>query len=61
MENEIKLARKAAGLTQQSMSDIFGIPKRTIGNWETGVNSPPDWAERLIIEKLQSIAKAARN
>lgn len=61
MENEIKMARKAAGLTQQGMSDIFGIPKRTIGNWETGVNSPPDWAERLIIEKLHSIAKAARN
>ena len=45
MENEIKLARKSAGLTQQSMSEMLGIPKRTIGNWETGVSSPPDWAE----------------
>lgn len=41
--NKYREARKAAGLTQKEMADIFGIPKRTIGNWETEVNAPAEW------------------
>ena len=52
---DIKAARVAAGLTQQGMNDKTGIPKRTIGNWETGVNQCPAWAERLIIKELEEI------
>lgn len=51
----IKEARLAAGLTQQAMSDLLKIPKRTIENWEGGKNKCPEWAELLIIEKLQMI------
>lgn len=53
----LKEARKAAGLTQKGMSDRLGIPKRTIGSWEDGQRKCPEWAERLIIEKLEQIAK----
>lgn len=53
----IKEARKAAGLTQQGMSDLIGIPRRTIQDWECGKHVPPEWAERLIVEKLNRIAK----
>ena len=53
----IKEARKAAGLTQQAMSDLLKIPKRNIENWEAGKNSPPEWAERLIIKELEAISK----
>lgn len=56
----IKAARKAAGLTQQGMSDLLGIPKRTVQDWEGGKRTPPDWAERLIIEKLGAIADEQR-
>lgn len=52
----IKEARLAAGLSQQKMSDIMGIPKRTIENWETGQRTPPEWAERLVIAELERIA-----
>lgn len=48
----IKDLRKAAGLTQQQLSDLLGIPKRTIGNWETGVNKCPEYLEKLIIYYL---------
>lgn len=61
MENKIKSSRAAAGLSQQGMSDMLEIPKRTIEDWESGKRSPAPWAEKLIIEKLQSIAKATRN
>ena len=53
----IKDARKAAGLTQQGMSDLIGIPRCTIQDWEYGKHVPPEWAERLIVEKLNRIAK----
>lgn len=53
----IRDARKAAGLTQQQMSDLLGIPKRTIESWEAGVRVPPEWAEKLVLEKLKLIDK----
>ena len=51
----IKEARLAAGLTQQKMSDIMGIPKRTIENWETGQRTPSEWIERLVVAELERI------
>lgn len=54
--NKIKDARTRAGLTQQQMSDRLGIPKRTIENWEGEKRQCPEWAERLILEKLEQIA-----
>ncbi|RGY97372.1 helix-turn-helix transcriptional regulator [Clostridium sp. AM58-1XD] len=53
----IKEARKLAGWTQQELSDKLGIPKRTIQNWEAGVNKTPEWAERLIVEKILDLIK----
>lgn len=53
----IKEARNAAGLSQQKMSDLLGIPKSTIEKWEMGIRKPPEWAEALIIEKLEGIKK----
>ncbi len=58
MTTTIKEARQAAGLTQQAMSELLGIPKRNIENWEGGQRKPPTWAERLIIEKLESLSRA---
>lgn len=52
----IKEAREAAGLSQRGMSDLLGIPKRTIQNWETGQRVPPSYVERLVLEKLLDIA-----
>ncbi|MDO5399025.1 MAG: helix-turn-helix domain-containing protein [bacterium] len=60
-ENKIKNARQKAGLTQKAMSELFGIPKRTIENWDMGLRKPPHWAERLLIEKLEQIANERVN
>lgn len=49
---KIKEARQAAGLTQQEMSVRFGIPKRTIENWEAEVRTPPEYIEKLLIKEL---------
>lgn len=47
---KIKDARLSAGLTQQRMSEVFEIPKRTIENWEAGVR-------KLVIRELERIAE----
>lgn len=51
----IKESRKAAGLTQKQMSEVFDIPQRTIEDWETGKRTPPAYVEKLIVEKLERI------
>lgn len=57
----IKEARLSAGLTQQRMSEVFEIPKRTIENWETGTRTPPTYVEKLIIRELERIAEENNN
>ena len=53
----IKEARLNAGLTQAQMSELLEIPKRTIGDWETGTRKPPAYVEKLIIRELERIAE----
>ena len=53
----IRDARKAAGLSQQGVTDALGIPRRTLQDWEAGKRTPPGWAEALVVEKLEKIAQ----
>ena len=57
----IKEARLSAGLTQQRMSEVFEIPKRTIENWEAGIRKPPTYVEKLVIRELERIATENNN
>ena len=57
MMSAIRDARQAAGLTQQGVTDTLGIPKRTLQDWEAGKRTPPEWAEALVVEKLERIAQ----
>ena len=55
--NRIKEARIAAGLSQRRMAEMMGIPRRTIENWESGVNTPPEYVERLVVQELERLKK----
>ena len=57
MSSTIRDARKAAGLSQQGVTEALGIPKRTLQDWESGKRTPPGWAAALVIEKLGKIAQ----
>lgn len=57
----IKDARERAGLTQAQVYKLIGVPVRTIQDWEAEKRQPPAWAERLIIEKLNTIVKKGEN
>lgn len=55
--SRIAVARKKAGLSQEQLSELLGIPKRTIENWESCVNVPPEYTENSILEKLAEMEK----
>lgn len=57
----IKEERIKAGLTQKTMSELFEIPKRTIGSWEDGSRQCPPYVERLIIKELKEIQQKNEN
>lgn len=44
----IKTLRTATGFTQKAFGELLNIPKRTIENWEAGVNEPPEYLVKLI-------------
>ena len=51
---QLKAARKEAGMTQQKLSDDAQIPKRTIEDWETGRATPPEYVQRLVLEWIKN-------
>lgn len=52
METILEL-RKAAKMTQQAFADYFGIPKRTIEQWEGGQRECKKYVVELIKYKLE--------
>ena len=38
--NRLKAARKAKGMTQWDLADVFNVTKSTVCAWEKGVRSP---------------------
>lgn len=45
---KVRAIRKSLGLTQQAMSEAYGIPKRTIENWEGGKTEPPAYVLTML-------------
>ena len=50
----VRSLRMAAGLSQRALADKYGIPRRTIENWESGVRTPPDYVVRLLAAALEA-------
>lgn len=53
----IKELRYKAGMTQAQFSEYFGIPKRTIENWEGNQRKCPQYVIDLIEYKLRKEGK----
>lgn len=52
LDERIKQTRMKYGLTQKQVSDITGVPKRSIENWETGSRRCPDYVTGMIVNIL---------
>ena len=53
MDFKIKEVRSEYKITQQELSDLTEIPKRTIENWESGKRKPSPWVEKLLESYLK--------
>ena len=54
---DLKDIRRIKKLSQQDVSDILDISKRTIEDWETGKRKAPDYVLNLISDKLLNMTK----
>ena len=45
--------RTASGFTQIEYAHYFGIPKRTVENWDEGINAPALYLVALMEYKLR--------
>ena len=48
ISDRIKELRKSAGLSQSKFSAKFGIPVRTLQQWEQGISAPPEYLVRMM-------------
>ena len=58
-ENAIKKMREELGMNRREFCEYFGIPYRTVQDWEAGKRTMPDYVYRLMayrieMEKMQS-------
>ena len=47
--SEIKEARIKHGLTIKQVSDLTGVPYRSLQNWEAGVRQCPEYVTKMIV------------
>lgn len=50
---KIRNARKAAGLTQKQLSEKYGIPIRTLSDWERRKFEPPGYVLNLLLDRIK--------
>ena len=50
---ELQDIRKKAKMSQRQLAEYFGIPKRTIENWEEGKSKMPTYLLDLVKYKLK--------
>ena len=52
-KDRLKAMRKECGMTQKEFAEYFGIPVRTLQDWERGVRHMPSYLLRLLVYKLE--------
>ena len=54
MNITLKTIRENIGLTQAQVSEITGVPVKTLRNWEQEIRKPSEWTMDLVIDKILS-------
>lgn len=49
---ELRTIRTDAGWSRPKMVERVGVPLRTIEDWESGKRTPPEYVQRLVIDRL---------
>lgn len=59
-QDKIRSLRKVTGLSQTKFGELYGIPMRTIQNWENGVSEAPEYVIRLLERVVEEDFKRKR-
>jgi len=51
--NPIKAAREQAAMSIKELSEFLGAPYRTVQDWNSGRRIPPEWLQKIIVEKIE--------
>lgn len=47
-------AREQTGMNRREFAEFFGIPYRTVQDWERGIRNMPTYVLRLMIYRLET-------
>ena len=50
---EVKELRESTGMNRKEFCDYFGIPYRTVTEWERGTRKMPDYVFRLLAYRIK--------
>ena len=53
IKDEIKKLRESTGMNRNEFCEYFGIPYRTVTEWERGTRKMPDYVLRLLAYKIE--------
>ena len=57
---DTKEIRELLGISRAEFSRRYGIPIRTLENWDAGVNAPPAWVLSLLERVVREDAGASK-
>lgn len=52
-KDRIKALRESTGMNRKEFCEYFGIPYRTVTEWERGTRKMPDYVLRLLAYKTK--------
>lgn len=52
--DQIKELRSLTGLSQVRFAATYGIPRRTLEDWERGISVPPDYVVDLLYFRVEA-------
>ncbi|MCF7927217.1 MAG: nucleotidyltransferase domain-containing protein [Candidatus Izimaplasma sp.] len=55
MKMTLKTIRDNIGLTQEQVSELTGVPVKTLRNWEQGIRNPSEWTLDFVADKILSM------
>lgn len=53
MREQLINLRKSTGMNRKEFAEYFGIPYRTVQDWELGNRKMPDYLLRLMVYKIR--------
>lgn len=54
IKDKIKELRETTGMNRKEFCEYFGIPYRTVTEWERGTRKMPDYVFRLLADRIKT-------